>query len=241
MREIELQSVDDGSGRRRSRRRRGVAALVTVGAVAAVSLVGMTSASARTPTQTMVGRAFALAVETASQGKSTPIVGPIADTGVDSTTTAGTVSPPCTVLTGTVSALSLCNQVTTATAPADVSSSSSIATIEISLVGVPKIVVRAVSVSSETTCAGSVGSTTIAYLSVGGIVVIGSAREIKPNTTLAVGPIKLVLNQQVPAPAPNVGLRVNAVHVQVGNATSSTYVSVGHAESLIRKCVAPTP
>jgi len=238
MHETTTRQIDDGGGRLRSRRRRGFAALIAVGALAAVSLTGIASASARTPTPTMVGRAFNVSIATATLGKTSPIVGPIADSGRLTTQSSASLTPPCSVLTGLVSAQALCNQVTASSDPADIRSITSLADAEIGVVGVPAIVLGAVTVSSETTCAGSVGVTNIAYLSVGGHVVINTPTLVKPNTQVSVAGIKLVLNLQVPAPAPSVGLRVDAVHIQIGNSVSSIYVSVGHAESLIKKCPA---
>ena len=233
------ESPDSGGTRRRrtSRRVWGIAAaVVTVSTVAALNLVGMGSAEARTPTPTLVGRAFNVTVATATLGNSTPIVGPVVDTGVVSTTTPETVTPPCSVLTGLVSAQALCNQVVASTDPAQVSAASSLASVEIGVPGVPAIVLSGVNVSSVTTCAGSVGTVTIAYLKVGTHVVINSPTLIKPNTQILVAGIKLALNQQVPADAPATGLRVNALHISIGNAVSSIYVTVGHADTLIRKC-----
>jgi len=239
MNEATLQP-DNRGARHGSRRRWVIAGLLTVGALVAANLIGMTSASARPATQTMVGRAFNITVATSTLGKSTPIVGPILDTGVISTTTPETFSPPCSVLTGLIAAQALCNQVTATADPAGVTATSSLAGAQIGTPGIPAIVLGAVTVTSTTTCAGSVGTTTIAYLSVGGHVVINSPTLVAPNTQISVAGIKLALNQQVPNLAPAIGLRVNALHVQVGNAVSSIYVTVGHAESLIRRCPTTT-
>ena len=209
------------------------------GTFVAASLVGMTTASARTPVQTMVGRAFNVSVETATLGKSTPIVGPFADTGTVSTTTAETVSPPCSVLSGLITAHALCNLVAATASPAGISAVSTLADLRVGVVGVPAIVLNGVTVSSTTTCAGSIGTVTIGYLSVGGHVVINTTTVVKAGTHLSVAGIKVELNVQVPAPAPNIGLRVDALRVTIGNAVSSIYVTVGHAESLIRKCAPP--
>ena len=83
MKEVETNRFDRG-GRRFSRRRWGLVALVGAGTMITASLTGIASASARpAPTQTMVGRAFNVTVATSNLGVTTPIVGPVEDTGVE--------------------------------------------------------------------------------------------------------------------------------------------------------------
>jgi hypothetical protein len=66
--------------------------------------------------------------------------------------------------------------------------------------------------SSQTSCSGSTGTSNIASLSVGTVVV--ASGQASPNTTISVatpvGPITIVLNQQTPVPG---GLQVNAAHI----------------------------
>jgi hypothetical protein len=184
--------------------------------------------------QKMHGRAFNLTVATATLGVSSYLVGPIQDTGMVTTSQSVNVTPACKVLTlGIVNAQALCDSVVTTAYPADVTSTSSLAGAQIGVTGVPAIVLGAVTTTSDTSCAGSTGSTTIAYLSVGGHVVINSPTVIAPNTHVTVAGITLVLNEQLPIPG---GLRVNAVHVSVGNGTSSIYITVAHAETSIDNC-----
>jgi hypothetical protein len=75
--------------------------------------------------------------------------------------------------------------------------------------------VQAVQSTSTTTCGGSAGTVTIAYLRVGTVTVINKPTAIKPNTTINVGIVKLVLNEQHAFTTPDRGLTVNAVHATV--------------------------
>ena len=102
---------------------------------------------------------------------------------------------------------------------------------------VPAITLGAVQSTSTTTCAGSSGSTTIAYLNVGTTVVIAQPTNIAPNTVVNVGIVKLVLNEQIAFSTPDDGLTVNAVHVTVnvlGLVTAN--VVVASSESDIGNC-----
>lgn len=99
------------------------------------------------------------------------------------------------------------------------------------------ITIGAIKSSSTTTCSGSSGTTTIASLKVGNTVVISAPTNIAPNTTINVGVVKLVLNEQIPFTTPDKGLTVNAVHVTVNAlGLAKTNVVLASAESDIGNC-----
>ena len=79
--------------------------------------------------------------------------------------------------------------------------------------GLPTIILRAVTSTSTSTCAASTGITTIGFLAIGNDVVISAPTQAAPNTTTNVGAVKVVLNEQIALTAPDRGLTVNAVHV----------------------------
>jgi len=83
----------------------------------------------------------------------------------------------------------------------------------------------------------SSGTTTIAFLQVGGTVVIAKPTAIAPNTTINVGVVSLVLNEQIPVTGPDKGLTVNAVHIKV-NALGAAKVDMilASSESDIGNC-----
>ena len=91
--------------------------------------------------------------------------------------------------------------------------------------------------TSTTTCAGSSGTTTIAYLKVGSTVVIAQPTNIAPNTQVNVGVVRLALNEQIPFSTPDDGLTVNAVHlvVNVLGAVKANVV-IASSESDIGNC-----
>jgi hypothetical protein len=102
---------------------------------------------------------------------------------------------------------------------------------------VPTITTQVVQSTSTTTCAGSSGSTTIAYLKVGTTVVIAHPTNVAPNTTVTVGVVSLVLNEQIPFTTPDKGLTVNAIHAKVTAAgLAQTNIVVASSESDIGNC-----
>jgi hypothetical protein len=72
--------------------------------------------------------------------------------------------------------------------------------------------VGAVQSQSTSTCTAEAGSTTIAYLSVGNVVVIVKSTVIAPNTKICVLGVALILDEQIAGPGT---LTVNAVHVEI--------------------------
>jgi len=103
----------------------------------------------------------------------------------------------------------------------------------------PAIHVQGVHADSTTTCAGSAGSTTIAFLQIGSTIVGVSVGPLPQNVRppgFPIDGIDVVLNEQIPlTPATNPqgpGLLVNAVHVT----TPSSNVVIGSARSDIHLC-----
>lgn len=163
--------------------------------------------------QTLTGRAYGLAASATAAGLQLLTVNPTPDTGSVSTTKAETVAPACVVsLSGLINSSTLCASVTTSLNPSKSVAQASINSTTIGLPGLPVITVGAVQSQSTSTCQAESGSTTIAYLSVGGVVVISKPTAVAPNTKISVAGITLVLNEQLTGPGT---LTVNAVHVEV--------------------------
>ncbi|MDP1848636.1 MAG: hypothetical protein Q8K79_12655 [Solirubrobacteraceae bacterium] len=140
-------------------------------------------------------------------------------------------------LNGLVGARVLCANVTTDGPAGRSTGSASVDDTTVAIATIPTVRLGAVQSTSTTTCAGSSGTTTIAYLKVGSTVVIAQPTSIAPNTQVNVGVVKLVLNEQIPFSTPGDGLTVNAVHVAVnvlGVVTAN--VVVASSESDIGNC-----
>jgi|GEM_PF-1012829 len=186
----------------------------------------------------LTGHAYGLAATATVLGIPAVSVAPTPNTGAVSTTSSSTTSTPCVAtLSGAVDAHVLCANVTTDAPAGRSSASASVADAAIGIAFVPAVTLGAVQSTSTTTCAGSSGTTTIAYLKVGGTVVIAQPTAIAPNTTINVGIVKLVLNEQIAFSTPDDGLTVNAVHVTVnvlGLVTAN--VVVASSESDIGGC-----
>lgn len=169
-----------------------------------------------TTPHTLTGRAYGLTATVSLAGIPLVNIVPTPDTGAISTTTSSTTSTPCRAnLTMLVTADLLCANVTTLAGPGESIASASVADAVVPVATLPAITVRAVQSTSTTTCSGSAGATTIAYLAVGGTVVIAAPTSIPPNTGITVAGITLVLNEQIPVTGPDRGLSVNAVHAAV--------------------------
>ena len=188
--------------------------------------------------QTLTGRAYGLTATVAVIGLPLVNVVPTPDTGFVSTTASTTTSTPCVAkLNGLVSARVLCANVTTDAVDRPSTASASVDDSTVAVATIPTIKVGAVQTTSTTTCGGSAGTTTIAYLKVGSTVVIAQPTSIAPNTQINVGIVKLVLNEQIPFSTPDDGLTVNAVHVTVnvlGVVTAN--VVIASSESDIGNC-----
>jgi hypothetical protein len=188
--------------------------------------------------QRLTGRAYGLAANVTLAGLELVDVGPIPDTGHISTTSTSTTSVPCTAtLSGLVSAHVLCAQVATTEFPGKSAATASVDDTTVGITGIPVITVQTIKSTSTTTCAGSSGSTTIAFLKVGNTVVISQPTTIAPNTAVNVGVVKLVLNEQTSFSTPDKGLTVNAVHITVDAlGLAKTNVVLASSESDIGNC-----
>jgi hypothetical protein len=188
--------------------------------------------------QRLTGRAFGLTAQASLLGIVLVNVPPIPDTGHVSTTATTTTSVPCVATVGgLVSAHALCAQVATTAFPGRSVASASVDDTTVGITGIPVVSLAAIQSTSTTTCAGSAGTTTIAFLKVGNTVVISQPTAIAPNTTINLGVVKLVLNEQIPFSTPDAGLTVNAVHLTVNTlGLALTNVVIASSESDIGNC-----
>jgi hypothetical protein len=188
--------------------------------------------------QRLTGRAYGLTAKASLAGIQLVDIAPTPDTGHVSTTETSTTPVPCTAaLSGLISAHALCAKVTTTEFPGRSVATASVDDTTIGITGIPLISLKTVGSSSTTTCAGSTGTTTIASLKVGDTVVIAQPTAIQPNTTVNVGVVKLVLNEQTPITTPDKGLTVNAVHITVDAlGLARTSVVLASSESDIGNC-----
>jgi hypothetical protein len=189
--------------------------------------------------QVLTGRAYGVTATATLAGLSLLNVAPTPSTGAVSTTGTSTVSPPCAAaIKGLAGVSAVCAKVATTDGyGASSTATATVAAVTISVANLPAVVVRAVESASTTSCAGSTGSVTIAYLKVGTVVLISKPTVIAPNTRIAVGSVSLVLNEQLPFSTPDAGLTVNAVHVHVNVlGLASVNAVIASAESDIRNC-----
>jgi hypothetical protein len=188
--------------------------------------------------QRLTGRAYGLTATATLLGAPLVNVVPIPDTGHISTTSSSSTSTPCVAaLSGLVSAHVLCANVTTVASPSRSTASASVADATVGISTIPTITTNVVNSTSTTTCGGSTGTTTIAYLKVGTTVVIAQPTAVAPNTQITVGVVSLVLNEQIAFTTPDKGLTVNAIHVKVtALGLAQTNVVVASSESDIGNC-----
>jgi hypothetical protein len=163
-------------------------------------------------------------------------VGPIA-------TSETTKTPnPCLAnasLPGLVFSGDVCASVSTVSYPGKSTAAASVANVAVGVGTLPIVEIQGVSATSITTCSGSTGSVTIAYLKVGNQVIISKATVIPTNDIITVGPITLILNQETPFSdgAGDTGLTVNAVNLSVnGRPVGQLNLILASAESDIGNC-----
>jgi hypothetical protein len=198
--------------------------------------------------QFLTGRAYGLSF---TQSPPTPAFSlTSADTGYISTSQSSTFSAPCVPLlsepvgapgTTTITERQVCAEVKTTGGNQLQSSSIAAARTGLLTLKIPGFpVVRALSVfsGSKTTCSGSTGVTTIAYLSIGGDVVISHPTVVAPNTHLTVGQFNVNLNEQTPFTLPlDRGLQVDGITISFGPPSSVTgHLIVASSESDIGDC-----
>ncbi len=186
--------------------------------------------------KTLGGRAYGLSANATLLGLPLVDVSPTPDTGDVETTTSEATSVPCVAsVSGLVHARDLCASVTTTASPAGSTAVASAGDLSLSIATLPAIAIGAVEATSTSSCSGATGSTTIASLKIGGTVVIGGPTAVAPNTHVTVGPIALVLNEQIVSPTG--GLTVNGVHLRVnGGGLAHTDIVVSSAESNVGNC-----
>lgn len=160
----------------------------------------------------------------------------LADTGSqtrpdDLTNSVNTVDFTSALITGNALTASLTTKDGTSHALA------SVANLTIGVPLLPAIVLQGVDASSTSACLGATGGVTIASLAVGGRVLIGPGSGLgtapPPNTTLSIGLVTIVLNQQLPVPGASQGLQVNGVHITIPGVAN---VIVSSARSDIHNC-----
>ena len=208
----------------------------------AVSATSSASVVASAPI--MTGEANDATVAVGLLGKPLPLAVVLQDTGAVATAKASTTPNACglnVALLDLVISGDVCSNVTTVPAtsltPATSTASASVAAVAIGVPGLPVITLQAVQSTSTTTCLASGGTTTIAYLKVGTDVVISKPTAVAPNTTLTVGLVTLVLNQQIPLTGADKGLLVNAVDVRANVlGLVQANVTVASSESDIENC-----
>jgi hypothetical protein len=186
--------------------------------------------------QTLSGRAYGLSANVSLLGLPLINLPPTPDTGEIATTLDSGTSVPCVaMLTGPLHAHALCASVTTTAFPAGSTAVASVADLSLALATLPHVKIESVQSTSTTSCDGSTGATTIAYLKIGSTVVIATPTLVPPNTHVTVGPVSLVLNEQVPGPT--IGLTVNGIHLSVsGGGLAQTNLVVASAKSGIGNC-----
>jgi hypothetical protein len=190
--------------------------------------------------QRLTGRAYGLTATATLLGVPILNLAPTPDTGHISTTSSSTTTTPCVATVATiVVAHVLCANVTTVANPGKSTATASVADATAVLPRLATIVLRVVKSTSTTTCAGSTGTTTIDYLKVGTTVVIATRTTVAPNTRVTVGPVSVVLNEQIPFNTPDKGLTVNAIHVTANVPDVATAnIVVASSESDIGNCPA---
>jgi hypothetical protein len=116
-------------------------------------------------------------------------------TGDVNTTTSKTVSR-CLSTVGLVTVQAACVHVAANETTGVLSGAATMALARIAVAGLPVIQARAISSTATETCAGAVGSSTIGYLKIGNTVVVGRSLHPAPNTTITVGALTVILNDQ---------------------------------------------
>jgi hypothetical protein len=168
----------------------------------------------------LTGRAFGLLGKVTLAGIPLVNLPAIADTGEITTTSSSSTSPPCTLnVGGLINAAQLCGNVTTKAAGGQAFSSlatASVADVTISLPGLAPIHIKAVESHALATCLATSGDTTIAMASADGTAIIPAQTPFLPNTTIDLGVLKFILNEQVSSTGPGSRtLTVNAIHLAV--------------------------
>jgi hypothetical protein len=126
--------------------------------------------------------------------------------------------------------------VTTTLEPSASTATASVGETKVALLGLPAIDIGPVYTTATASCANTSGSATIGFAKIGTTLVFSSLVPAKPNTTINVGLLKVVLNEQIPAAGAGRGLTVNAVHITSPANGSLLNLIVASATSGISIC-----
>jgi uncharacterized repeat protein (TIGR01451 family) len=143
---------------------------------------------------------------------------PTPTTGAVVTSLPKSVNAGCklSVRLGLIALGALCARVDTTTTPSASTAIASVggATVKLGPVTIPVIAIGAVQVTSRSVCGSATGSTAITALKIGGVTY---QIPTKPNSVISVGPIKLIVNEQLRTVGPGGDgqLTVNGVHLIV--------------------------
>lgn len=164
----------------------------------------------------------------------TPTTGPVV-TSLPKSVNAGC---KLSVRLGLTALGALCARVDTTTTPSASTATASVgsAAIKLGPVSIPIIAIGAITATSHSVCGASVGGTTITALKIGGVTF---QVPTKPNSVIAVGPIKLIINEQIRTVGPggDQQLTVNGVHLIVAKTAGiSLNLILASATSDIHNC-----
>jgi len=138
----------------------------------------------------------------------------VPDTGLVSTTEDSTTSPTCkNIPAGVIVVTALCANVNTHALTSRVTAKAELAQLIIRVPGLPTIELRGVKAWSTITCGSSRGSTTVAFLKIGGNSIISRRVTFSNGATFTVGPVKIVFDEVTKHGPPDRARLVNAVHI----------------------------
>jgi hypothetical protein len=227
-----------GSPRFRRRLTVGAAIVITAAGVVVVPAVSASAANA-----TMSGRAYTLAAAVGLLGSpESTLIAPVPDTGAVTTTVTSTTTPACiNIPLGLIVAHALCDSVSTHKFTSRVAAKSTLADISIGLPGVPAIQIRGIKAWSTITCGSSHGTTTIAFLKIGGQNLISRKTTFSNGATFTLGPVSIQINETLRTGPPGRSRSVIAVHVRVNLPNIAVAdVIIGAATASTTNC-APDP
>jgi hypothetical protein len=204
-------STHHTGSRRRIRARFVGGGVLVAGLVAASTL----SASAAPVHATMTGEASGISATLGLLGNPpATVLSGLPDTGLVVTNATTTTAPACIdVPTGLLVVKALCASVATHSYTSRVTAQATVADLSVTVPGLPVIELRGVKAWSTITCGTSRGTTTIAFLKVGGKSLISRTETFSNGATLTVGPVKIVIDQTTRTGPPSRSRLVYAVHI----------------------------
>src|SRR4051794_14485672 len=208
-----MKTDSRGKQRRRWRPRRRYLAVATV--IGGLVLASTVSASAAPVHGTMSGEAYGVTASVGLLGNPEGVLlSKVPDTGLITTTETSTTTPSCVdVPAGLLVIHALCDSVTTHAYTSRVTAKAEVADLVIRVPGLPVIALRGVKAWSSVSCDSSHGTTTVAFLKIGGNNVISRRATFSNGATLTIGPIKIVFDETVKHGPPTRARLVNAVHI----------------------------